>query len=423
MNRIIAYFLHNRILSAFVLIAIVLGGLSTAPFNWHGGLVPRNPVAVDAIPDIGDNQQIISTELMGRSPKDMQDQVTYPLTTALMGIPGVKTIRSSSMMGMSFIYIIFNEGVDFYWSRSRILEKLNSLPAGLLPEGVKPQLGPDATALGQIFWYTLEGRDTKTGRPAGGWNPEELRTLQDYYVRYQLSSAEGVSEVASVGGFVKEYQVDLDPEAMRAYDINLVQVMQAVKNSNIDVGAGTMEINRAEYIIRGLGYVKKLDDLENAPVTSREGIPVRVKDLARVSFGPGDRRGGLDKEGQEAVGGVVVAREGSNPLEVINNVKEKIKEMQTAMPEKTLKDGSVSKVTVVPFYDRETELLDKTLQLMRDEYANGSTSLTDILQTLREKVDYDLLKAEAYAQYNGLVAEMERLAVSRDYSLSKFKER
>ena len=297
---------------------------------------------------------------MGRSPKDIQDQVTYPLTTALMGIPNVKTIRSTSMMGMSFIYIIFNEGVDFYWSRSRILEKLNSLPTGLLPEGVKPQLGPDATALGQIFWYTLEGRDTKTGRPAGGWNPEELRTLQDYYVRYQLSSAEGVSEVASVGGFVKEYQVDLDPEAMRSYGINLVQVMQAVKNSNIDVGAGTMEINQAEYIIRGLGYVKKLSDLENAPVTSREGVPVRVKDLARVSFGPGDRRGGLDKEGQEAVGGVVVAREGSNPLEVINNVKEKIKEVQTAMPEKTLKDGTVSKVTVVPFYDR-TQLIKETI--------------------------------------------------------------
>ena len=297
---------------------------------------------------------------MGRSPKDIQDQVTYPLTTALMGIPNVKTIRSTSMMGMSFIYIIFNEGVDFYWSRSRILEKLNSLPTGLLPEGVKPQLGPDATALGQIFWYTLEGRDTKTGRPAGGWNPEELRTLQDYYVRYQLSSAEGVSEVASVGGFVKEYQVDLDPEAMRSYGINLVQVMQAVKNSNIDVGAGTMEINQAEYIIRGLGYVKKLSDLENAPVTSREGVPVRVKDLARVSFGPGDRRGGLDKEGQEAVGGVVVAREGSNPLEVINNVKEKIREMQTAMPEKTLKDGTVSKVTVVPFYDR-TQLIKETI--------------------------------------------------------------
>jgi Cu(I)/Ag(I) efflux system membrane protein CusA/SilA len=359
-NKIIAYFLHHRILSAAVLIAVLLGGLSTAPFNWHGGLVPRDPVAVDAIPDIGDNQQIISTEWMGRSPKDIQDQVTYPLTTALMGIPGVKTIRSTSMMGMSFIYIIFEEGVEFYWSRSRILEKLNSLPEGLLPDGVRPQLGPDATALGQIFWYTLEGRDPKTGKPAGGWNPEELRTLQDYYVRYQLSSAEGVSEVASVGGFVKEYQVDLDPDAMRSYGLNLVQVMQAVKNSNIDVGAGTMEINRAEYIIRGLGYVKRLSDLENAAITSRDGVPVRVRDVARVSFGPADRRGGLDKEGQEAVGGVVVARNGSNPMEVINNVKAKIKEMDAGMPEKKLADGTVSKVTVVPFYDR-TQLIKETI--------------------------------------------------------------
>lgn len=256
MHKIIGYFLHNRLITALVLILIIIGGLSTVPFNWHSGLIPRNPVAVDAIPDIGDNQQIIATEWMGRSPKDIQEQVTYPLTTALLGIPGVKTIRSSSMFGMSFIYIIFNDDVDFYWSRSRILEKLNSLPAGLLPEGVKPTLGPDATALGQIYWYTLEGRNPKTGKPAGGWDPEELRTIQDYYVRYQLSSAEGVSEVASVGGYVKEYQVDLDPEAMRAYGLNLVQVMLAVKNSNIDVGAGTMEVNRAEYLIRGLGYVK-----------------------------------------------------------------------------------------------------------------------------------------------------------------------
>ncbi|MGI6231228.1 MAG: efflux RND transporter permease subunit [Prevotella sp.] len=359
-NKIIAYFLHHRILSASVLIAVLLGGLATAPFNWHGGMVPRDPVAVDAIPDIGDNQQIISTEWMGRSPKDIQDQVTYPLTTALMGIPGVKTIRSTSMMGMSFIYVIFEEGVEFYWSRSRILEKLNSLPDGLLPEGVRPQLGPDATALGQIFWYTLEGRDPKTGKPAGGWNPEELRTLQDYYVRYQLSSAEGVSELASVGGFVKEYQVDLDPDAMRSYGLNLVQVMQAVKNSNIDVGAGTMEINRAEYIIRGLGYVKRLADLENAAITSHDGVPVRVRDVARVSFGPADRRGGLDKEGQEAVGGVVVARYGSNPMEVINNVKAKIREMDAGMPEKKLADGTVSKVTVVPFYDR-TQLIKETI--------------------------------------------------------------
>lgn len=360
MHKIIGYFLHNRLITALVLIFIIIGGLSTVPFNWHSGLIPRNPVAVDAIPNIGDNQQIIATDWMGRSPKDIQEQVTYPLTTALLGIPGVKTIRSTSMFGMSFIYIIFNDGVDFYWSRSRILEKLNSLPAGLLPEGVKPTLGPDATALGQIYWYTLEGRNPKTGKPAGGWDPQELRTIQDYYVRYQLSSAEGVSEVASVGGYVKEYQVDVNPEAMRAYGLNLVQVMSAVKNSNIDVGAGTMEVNRAEYLIRGLGYVKKLKDLEEAAITDRHGVAVRVKDVAKVSFGPGDRRGGLDKEGQEAVGGVVVARNGSNPMEVINNVKAKIAEMQGGLPEKTLKDGSKSRVTVVPFYDR-TRLIKETI--------------------------------------------------------------
>ena len=360
MHKIIGYFLHNRLITALVLILIIIGGLSTVPFNWHSGFIPRNPVAVDAIPDIGDNQQIIATDWMGRSPKDIQEQVTYPLTTALLGIPGVKTIRSTSMFGMSFIYIIFNDGVDFYWSRSRILEKLNSLPAGLLPEGVKPTLGPDATALGQIYWYTLEGRNPKTGKPAGGWDPQELRTIQDYYVRYQLSSAEGVSEVASVGGYVKEYQVDLNPEAMRAYGLNLVQVMLAVKNSNIDVGAGTMEVNRAEYLIRGLGYVKKLKDLEEAAITDRHGVAVRVKDVAKVSFGPGYRRGGLDKEGQEAVGGVVVARNGSNPMEVINNVKAKIAEMQGGLPEKTLKDGSKSRVTVVPFYDR-TRLIKETI--------------------------------------------------------------
>lgn len=260
-NRIIKYFLENRIVTAFLLIGVLFGGLATAPFNWHGGLIPRDPIAVDAIPDIGDNQQIVATEWMGRSPKDIQEQITYPLSTALLGIPGVKTIRSTSMFGMSFIYIIFNDGVEFYWSRSRILEKLNSLPPDLLPDGVQPTLGPDATALGQIYWYTLEGRDPKTGKPTGGWDPQELRTIQDYYVRYGLSAADGVSEVASVGGYVKEYQVDLDPDAMRSYGVNIMQVMLAVKNSNIDVGAGTMEVNKAEYLIRGLGYIKTLEDL------------------------------------------------------------------------------------------------------------------------------------------------------------------
>ena len=360
LQKIIRYFLQNRVVTAIVLIALVAGGLSTAPFAWHGGFLPRNPVAVDAIPDVGDNQQIIATDWMGRSPKDVQEQITYPLTTSLLGIPGVKTIRSTSMFGMSFIYIIFKDDVEFYWSRSRILEKLNSLPPNLLPEGVQPTLGPDATALGQIFWYTLEGRDTQTNKPSGGWDPQELRTIQDYYVRYSLTAADGVAEVASVGGYVKEYQVDLDPDAMRSYGVNLIEVMKAVKNANIDVGAGTMEVNRAEYLIRGLGYIKSLADLENAAVTSRNGVPVRIKDVAKVNFGPGDRRGGLDKEGQEAVGGVVVARYGSNPMDVINNVKAKIKEMQAGMPEKRLKDGSVSKITVVPFYDR-TQLIKETI--------------------------------------------------------------
>ena len=264
------------------------------------------------------------------------------------------------MFGMSFIYIIFDDNIEFYWSRSRILEKLNSLPPGTLPEGVQPVLGPDATALGQIYWYTLEGRDPATGKPTGGWNAEELRTIQDYYVKYSLSTAEGVSEVASAGGFVKEYQVELNPDAMRAFNVSVMDIMKAIKKSNLDIGAETMEINKVEYLIRGLGYIKDVSDLEKAVVTVRDGVPVRISDVAFVNIGPGTRRGGLDKEGVEAVGGVVIARYGSNPLEVINNVKNKIKEMAPGLPQKTLPDGTVSKITVVPFYDR-TGLIKETI--------------------------------------------------------------
>ncbi|MDR3141986.1 MAG: efflux RND transporter permease subunit [Tannerellaceae bacterium] len=352
LNKIIQYFLNNRLITILLLIILLVWGLSVAPFNHQGGWLPRDPVAVDAIPDIGENQQIVATEWMGRSPKDIQDQVTYPLTTSLLGIPGVKAIRSTSMFGMSFIYIIFHDDVEFYWSRSRILEKLNSLPPGTLPEGVQPSLGPDATALGQIFWYTLEGRNPETGEPAGGWDPDELRTIQDFYVKYALSAAEGVSEVASAGGFVKEYQVEINPDAMRAFNVSIMDVMNAVQKSNLDIGAETVEINKAEYLVRGLGYIKNVADLEEAVITVRNGAPVRIKDVAFVSLGPATRRGGLDKEGAEAVGGVVVARYGSNPMQVINNVKDKIGEMEAGLPQKTLPGGTVSKVTVVPFYDR-----------------------------------------------------------------------
>ena len=351
-NRLVKYFLENRLITFIFLIAFVVMGLVTMPFNLNSGLFPRDPVPVDAIPDIGENQQIVATEWMGRSPKDIQDQISYPLTAALLGIPGVETIRSTSMFGMSFIYIIFKDNTEFYWSRSRILEKLSSLPSGTLPAGVQPSLGPDATALGQIFWYTLEGRDPKTGNPNGGWDPSELKTIQDFYVKYSLSAAEGVSEVASVGGFVKEYQVDLNPDALKAYNVSVMDVMNAVKKSNLDIGAETIELNNVEYIIRGLGYVKSLNDLELSVVAVRNNIPVRIKDVAQVIFGPAPRRGGLDKAGSEAVGAVVVARYGSNPMEVIKNVKEKIKETEAGLPQKILPDGTVSKVTIVPFYDR-----------------------------------------------------------------------
>ena len=351
-NRLVKYFLENRLITFIFLISFIVLGLVYTPFNWNTGVLPRNPIPVDAIPDIGDNQQIISTEWMGRSPKDIQDQVTYPLTTALLGIPGVKTIRSTSMFGMSFIYIIFNDDIEFYWSRSRIIEKLNSLPKGTLPVGINPTLGPDATALGQIYWYTLEGRDPKTNKPNGGWNPQELRSIQDFYVKYSLSAAEGVSEVASAGGYVKEYQIDINPEALKAFNVSIMDVMNAVRKSNLDIGAETVELNNVEYIIRGLGYVKSLEDIDGSVVTVRNNIPVRIKDIAHVSFGPATRRGGLDKAGSEAVGAVVVARYGSNPMAVINHVKDKIKEIQAGLPQKTLPDGSVSKVTIIPFYDR-----------------------------------------------------------------------
>ncbi len=359
-NRLVKYFLENRLITFIILISFIVMGLVTMPFNLKTSILPRDPVPVDAIPDIGENQQIVATEWMGRSPKDIQDQVTYPLTSALLGIPGVQAIRSTSMFGMSFIYIIFKDNVEFYWSRSRILEKLNSLPPGTLPAGVQPSLGPDATALGQIFWYTLEGRDPKTGKPNGGWDPSELKTIQDFYVKYSLSAAEGVSEVASVGGFTKEYQVDLDPGALKAYNVSVMDVMNAVKNSNLDIGAETIELNNVEYIIRGLGYVKSLNDLELSVVAVRNNVPVRIKDVSHVTFGPATRRGGLDKAGSEAVGAVVVARYGSNPMEVINNVKDKIKEIEAGLPQKTLPDGTVSKVTVVPFYDR-TGLIKETI--------------------------------------------------------------
>lgn len=362
LSKIIRYFLYNRFV-AFILLVFTIGwGLSVAPFGWDLGFLPKDPVAVDAMPNIGPNQQIVFTEWPGRSPEDIKNQITYPLTTALLGIPGVETIRSTSMFGFSSIYIIFKEEVDFYWSRTRILEKLSSLPANLLPEGVSPQLGPDATGLGQIFWYTLEGRDS-LGNPTGGWDLHELRSIQDFYVKLALKEVEGVSEVASAGGFVKEYQVDVNPSALKAFGIGIGQVVNALKNSNQDIGAKTIEINKVEYLIRGLGYIESMDDIRNTVVAVSDNTPVLIKDLARVHLGPAQRRNVLDKAGAEVVGGVVIARYGTNPMATINHIKDKVKEISVGLPSKILKDGTISQLTVVPFYDRG-QLIEESLNTL-----------------------------------------------------------
>lgn len=364
LNKIIKYFLENKLVTVLVLLVFVSWGIVTAPFGWQVGVLPSDPVPVDAIPDIGENQQIVFTKWQGRSPQDIEDQISYPLTTYLLGIPGVKSIRSSSIFGFSSIYIIFSEDVEFYWSRSRILEKLSSLPSGLLPEGVQPALGPDATALGQVYWYTIEGRDGE-GNPTGGWDLQELRTVQDFYVKYGLNATQGVSEVASIGGFVKEYQIDVNPAALLAYKIPLHKVMEAVQKSNKDVGAKTIEINQAEYLVRGLGYVKKVEDIELAVVALQDNVPIRIKDIGVVSLGPATRRGLLDKDGAEVVGGVVVARYGANPLQVINNLKDKIDEIAPGLPKKILSDGRESQLTIVPFYDR-SEIIYETLGTLEE---------------------------------------------------------
>ena len=398
---LLRFCIYHRLVVVIGVVAIVLGGLVVAPFDWELDGLPRKPVPVDAIPDIGENQQIVFTRWAGRSPQDVENQLTYPLTVAMLGIPGVKTVRSYSMFGFSTVYIIFEEDVEYYWSRSRVLEKLGSLPSGSLPPAVQPALGPDATALGQVFWYTLEGRDA-AGKATGGWDLHELRSIQDWQVRYDLMGADGIAEVASVGGFVQEYQVDVDPDAMRAHGVTLDQVIAAVKMSNLDVGARTIEINKVEYVIRGVGFIKSVADLEDSVVTVSDNVPLYIKNVATVSLGPAERRGALDKGGAEAVGGVAVVRYGENPLEAIQNLKERIATIAPSLPRKAVIDYDrvapstvakfatqegiplgdaeawldwadsakelpswlqLSQVTIVPFYDR-TGLIHETLDTL-----------------------------------------------------------
>jgi len=311
-NQLITLSLKNR----YIVLVIAL-----ALFAWGAYAVSVNPI--DAIPDLSDNQVIVFTEWQGRSPQIMEDQVTYPLVTNLQGIPKVKAIRATSMFGMSFVYIVFEDNVDVYWARSRVLERLNYAQR-LLPEGITPSLGPDATGVGQVFWYTLNAKGLDLG---------EQRALQDWYVKLGLQTVPGVSEVASFGGFEKQYQINIDPHKLNYYNIPLSQVLKAVKSNNNDVGGRKFEMNGTGYIVRGLGYIKSLQDVENIPIGVINSIPVTIKDIATVQMGGDERLGIFDENGEgEAVGGIVVMRYGENADKVIHAVKDKMNDIQKGLP-------------------------------------------------------------------------------------------
>jgi copper/silver efflux system protein len=333
-DRLIETSLRNR----FLVVALWIGIA-----GW--GLWAMLHAPIDAIPDLSDNQVIVFTDWSGRSPQEVEDQVTYPLTVNLQGLPGVKVVRSSSAFGFSMIFVIFEDDVDLYFARTRVLERLN-LVAKQMPVGVVPTLGPDATGVGHVFWYTVEG---------GGLGLRDLRTLQDWYVRYQLNSVPGVAEVASVGGEVQQYQIDIDPDRLRSYAIPLSTVVRAVIASNSNVGGNVVSANGSWSIVRGLGLIENLDDIRRIVIASHNGTPVYVKDVGTVQIGSAFRTAALMKNTAEAVGGVVVARTGENTKQVIDRVKQKILELQPGLP---------PGVRIVPFYDR-SELIEATVDTLR----------------------------------------------------------
>lgn len=334
-NWLIDFSLRNRWLVIVLYIGVGL---------WGYYALLRTPI--DAIPDLSDNQVIVFTDWMGRSPQEVEDQVTYPLATNLQGLPGVRTVRASSAFSFSMVNVIFEDDVDLYWARTRVLERLN-LVTKQLPEGVVPTLGPDATGVGQVFWYTLESDEM---------NLRDLRTLQDWFVRYQLNSVPGVAEVASVGGYVQQYQVDVDPNKLRSYGLPLSVVVEAVERSNNNVGGNVVEQAGQWAVVRGVGLVESVADVENIVIGAQNGTPIYVRNVAEVKLGNAFRTGALDKNGREAVGGVVIARYGVSVLDVIEAVKRKIEELKPGLPKG---------VRLVAFYDR-TQLIERASDTLRE---------------------------------------------------------
>lgn len=332
-NRIIEFSMKNRWLILAVYAALAV---------WGYWAMLHTPI--DAIPDLSENQVIVFTEWQGRSPQEVEDQITYPLTVNLQGLPHVRTVRSSSAFGFSMVNVIFEDSVDIYFARTRVLERL-SLAGSFLPAGVTPMMGPDATGVGQVFWYTVEGP----------YDSGTLHSIQEWFVKYQLNSVPGVAEVASVGGFEKQYQIDLDPIKLRAYNVPLKAVISAVERSNNNVGAKVMEVGKTEEMVRGIGLIRNLKDIEDISLGAYNGTPVTVGNVASVQLGPEFRRGVLDKDGKEAVGGVVVIRYGANARQVIEAVKKKIDEIQPGLP---------AGVKIVPFYDRSV-LIDHAVGTLR----------------------------------------------------------
>src|SRR6266478_5921238 len=333
-HRLIEMSLRNR-----GLIIVFYVGLAL----WGYWALLRTPI--DAIPDLSENQVIVFTDWTGRSPQEVEDQVTYPLVTNLQGLAGVRVVRASSAFGFSMINVIFEDNIELYFARTRVLERLN-LVTKQLPEGVVPTLGPDATGVGQVFWYTLESDQM---------NLRDLRTLQDWFLRYQLNSVPGVAEVASVGGQVQQYQIDVDPNRLRAYSIPLSTVVEAVQRSNSNVGGNVIEHNGQWSIVRGVGLIGSVEDFENIVIGGSGGTPIFVRNVADVNVGNAFRVGALDRDGKEAVGGVVIARYGVNTLEVIDAVKQKIAAIQSGLP---------AGVRVVPFYDR-TQLIQRATHTLK----------------------------------------------------------
>ncbi|MBP6390153.1 MAG: efflux RND transporter permease subunit [Flavobacteriales bacterium] len=335
-NNLITWSLRNRIIVLLFAGAVAVYGVFA---------VKSTPV--DAIPDLSENQVIIFTEWMGRGPQIIEDQITYPLVSNLQGIPKVKNIRANSMFGMSFVFVIFDDDVDIYWARTRVLERLNYAQR-LLPQGITPTLGPDGTGLGHIYWYTLD---------APGHDLGELRALQDWYIRFGLQTVEGVSEVASFGGFQRQYQVIVDPLKLNYYGIPLMDVADRIKANNNDVGGRKFEQSDMGYIVRGLGYIKDIGEIENIPLKTVNSVPVRVKDVATVQMGGDLRLGIVEENGEgEKVGGIVIMRYGENAKDVIERVREKIKDVEAGLPE-----GITFKVA----YDR-SGLIDETIDTLKE---------------------------------------------------------